>query len=92
MLAAILLSARQVVLRGDEAQETCAVQPCGEVVGYLDGREIYAAVQYMGLRYRFECAIAAHDAHALRSGELFVEPGLLYLRDAAASSFSTSCM
>lgn len=58
-----------------------AVLASDEIVGYLNGCAIPAAVQYRGVRYRFERIAPSSYRYAVRPGELFVEPGLLYLRD-----------
>jgi hypothetical protein len=52
-----------------------------EVIGYYDGCEISASVEYLGLRYRFESVVPASYSRRLRPGELYVEPGLLYVAE-----------
>mgnify|MGYP006202315905 CR=1 FL=1 len=57
------------------------VQACGDIVGYLDGRPIHAAVDFMGMRYRFENVVPPSYRHRVGPRELYVPPGLLYVTD-----------
>lgn len=60
---------REAILVDDQAQ----------LLGYYDGCEIRSAVVYLGIRYRFECVVPASYRRQLLPGELYVEPGLLYV-------------
>lgn len=51
----------------------------GEVIGSFCGRDIYAWVRYLGMTYRFDCAV--QKRRGPRERELFLEPGLLYVTD-----------
>lgn len=86
MLLAILLAAPRLSdpqafadLGAAVGQE--AVLASDEIVGYLNGCAIPAAVQYRGMRYRFDRIAPSSYRYAVRPGELFVEPGLLYIRE-----------
>ena len=57
------------------------VQASGDIVGYLDGRPIHAAVDFMGMRYRFENVVPPSYRHRVGPRELYVVPGLLYVTD-----------
>lgn len=52
-----------------------------EVIGYYDGRRIYAWVQFMGMRYRFDRVAPPWYRHWVGERELFLDPGLVYLTD-----------
>lgn len=58
-----------------------AVLASDEIVGYLNGCAIPAAVRYLGVRYRFDRVAPPAYRYAVQPGELFVEPGLLYIRE-----------
>jgi hypothetical protein len=51
----------------------------GEVIGSFCGRDIYAWVRYLGMTYRFECAV--HKPRSPRERELVLQPGLVYVTD-----------
>jgi hypothetical protein len=85
-----LLAARREVQR---MRQQCRAAPRGMLaepelleershpIGRFAGREIYASVTFMGRRYCF-AGVAPRDCRArLQSGELLVEPGLLYRPD-----------
>jgi hypothetical protein len=63
------------------AAPSCAsdVEPCGEVIGYLNGCAIPAAVRYRGRRYDFVRVVPDSERHVARPDELLVTPGLLYV-------------
>ena len=63
-----------VVIRREEILEHV-----GETVGQYRGREIPAAVVFMGMHYRF--AGVVHPAYQVKSRELVLAPGLLYVTD-----------
>lgn len=63
-----------VVVDRDEALEAR-----GEVIGSFCGRDIYAWVRYLGMTYRFDCAV--QKPRGPRERELFLAPGLVYVAD-----------
>jgi hypothetical protein len=62
-------------------REALQIDPNTEVIGYYDGNEIRASVAYLGIRYRFECVVPPSYRRQLSAGELYVEPGLLYVTE-----------
>lgn len=62
-------------------REALRIAEGAELIGYLDGCEIRARVEYLGMRYRFECVVPPAYRRRLRPGELYVEPGLLYVAE-----------
>ena len=56
-----------------------AIQPCGETIGEYQGHPIWAAVRFMGMEYRFDHVQDARTRERLEAGELFIEPGLVYV-------------
>ena len=57
------------------------VRASDKIVGSLDGRPIYATVEFMGMRYRFEAVVAPSYRHRVGPRQLYVPPGLLYVTD-----------
>jgi hypothetical protein len=57
------------------------VEARSDVIGYYAGRSIYAWVQFMGMRYRFDGIARASYREHVRERELFIEPGVLYVTD-----------
>lgn len=51
----------------------------GETVGHYRGRDIPAVVVFMGMHYRF--AGVVQPAYQVKSRELVLAPGLLYITD-----------
>jgi hypothetical protein len=51
------------------------------VIGEYRGREIYAWVVFMGMRYRFDRVAQRAYRDWVAEGELFLEPGLIYVTD-----------
>lgn len=51
------------------------------VIGHYDGCEIYAWVQYMGMRYRYDRVERRSYRHWVGPCELYLEPGLVYVTD-----------
>jgi hypothetical protein len=70
------LRTQGVVVRSERALETCAA-----AIGYYAGHEIYAAVRFKGMRYRFDRVAPRSYRFELAPGELYLEPGLVYLLD-----------
>ncbi|HVL37301.1 MAG TPA: hypothetical protein VM489_16650 [Burkholderiales bacterium] len=62
-------------------REQVRPEPEAEVIGTFDGREIYASVQYMGMKYRFDRVVPPSYQYRVAPRELYVAPGLLYLTD-----------
>lgn len=60
-------------------RDAVRVEASAELIGYYDGCEIRSAVQYLGIRYRFESVVPPSYRRQLRQGDLYVEPGLLYV-------------
>jgi hypothetical protein len=52
-----------------------------EVIGYYDGCRIYAWVEFLGMRYRFQCVTKPSYRNWVEERELFLHPGLLYITD-----------
>lgn len=51
----------------------------GEVIGSFKGRDIYAWVAYLGMKYRFDRTVPR--CRDVGEGELFLEPGIVYVTD-----------
>lgn len=62
-------------------QDQLGLEHSDRIIGYYDGCEIHACVEYMGLLYRFDRVVLPSYRHRVGARELFVEPGLLYLTD-----------
>lgn len=56
-----------------------AVQYSAEVIGSHRGCDIHACVIFMGMKYRFERI--ATPSYQVRSRELLLAPGLVYVTD-----------
>ena len=63
-----------VIIRSDKVLEARSA-PIGE---YL-GRPIWGSLQFMGMRYRFDHVLDRRYRERIGDGELFVEPGLVYV-------------
>ena len=50
-----------------------------ETIGEYRSAPIWAAVTFMGMTYRFERIAPRRSDARLRPGELWIEPGLVYL-------------
>jgi hypothetical protein len=48
-------------------------------VGSYMGQPIWASVRFMGMTYRFDRVQHRRNRERLRPGELFIEPGLVYV-------------
>lgn len=51
------------------------------VIGTYDGSPIYAQIEYLGIRYRFDRAMPPSSGFRPGAGELYVDPGLVYVTD-----------
>lgn len=60
-------------------REALTIREDAELIGYYDGTEIRGSVEYLGRAYRFERVAPPSYKEKLRPGELYVEPGLLYV-------------
>jgi hypothetical protein len=60
-------------------REAVQIEDDAELIGYYDRCEIRGAVRCLGIRYRFECVVPPSYRHQLCPGQLYVEPGLLYV-------------
>jgi hypothetical protein len=70
------LRAQGVVIVKESALEAHA-PPIGEYLGH----PIWASVQFMGMKYRFHHVQDRRARERLAPGELFLEPGLVYVAD-----------
>ena len=52
----------------------------GSIGAYM-GRSIWGSVTFMGMEYRFDHVVASHRKERLAPGELYLEPGLVYVTD-----------
>jgi hypothetical protein len=43
------------------------------------GRSIWGSVTFMGMEYRFDHVVPASHRERLAPGELYLEPGLVYI-------------
>jgi hypothetical protein len=56
-----------------------ALQGHAEPIGEYRGQPIWASVTFMGLVYRFDHVSGSDRRENLAAGELFIEPGLVYV-------------
>jgi hypothetical protein len=70
------LRERGVVIVLEKALEAHA-DPIGEYMG----QPIWASVTFKGMRYRFDHILERKKRERLAPGELFLEPGLVYVVD-----------
>ena len=68
------LRAHGVVIVSERALESCGA-PIGEYLGH----PIWDRVQFMGMDYRFDHVQDRRTRERLAPGELFLEPGLVYI-------------
>ena len=59
-----------------------ALQGYSEPIGEYRGQPIWASVRFMGMDYRFDHVRDAKTRERLEPGELFLDPGLVYVVDA----------
>jgi hypothetical protein len=72
---------RHVCKRGVVIEREELLEGRSEVIGEYRGREIYAWVVFMGMRYRFDRVAQRAYRDWVAEGELFLEPGLIYVTD-----------
>lgn len=56
-----------------------AIQSHAEPIGEYMGQPIWASLRFMGIEYRFDHVQHARARERLAPGELFLEPGLVYV-------------
>jgi len=56
-----------------------ALERHGEVIGSYCGRDIWATVTFKGMLYRYDHRARPQDREKTRPGELWLEPGLVYV-------------
>lgn len=59
--------------------QASAIEVHGATIGTYRGCEIWDSVVVAGLRYRFDHVVPPETAERTGPGELFLEPGLLYV-------------
>jgi len=67
--------------QGVVIESESALQAHTAPIGAYMGRPIWATVTFMGLEYRFDRIQSPARREALGAGELFLEPGLVYITD-----------
>ena len=50
-------------------------------IGHYMGRPIWGSVTFMGMQYRFDRVIDAGKREGIKAGELYLDPGLVYVTD-----------
>ena len=58
-----------------------ALQARSEPIGQYMGQPIWATVTFMGMVYRFDRVTERRKRERIGPGELFLEPGLVYVTD-----------
>jgi len=56
-----------------------ALQSHSEPIGEFGGHPIWASVRFMGMEYRFDHVQDPRTRERLAPGELFLDPGLVYV-------------
>jgi hypothetical protein len=56
-----------------------ALEAHAEPSGSYMGREIWRSVRFKGMEYRFDRIVPARERERTGPGELYVEPGLVYV-------------
>jgi hypothetical protein len=52
-------------------------------IGHSLGSPIAGSLTFMGMRYRFDSVIAACERENIAAGELYLEPGLVYVTESS---------
>ena len=67
---------------------TCGVVVCkpdivqfGQVMGSFSGMPIHDGLVFMGMHYRFDRIVPHAARERIGAGELYLEPGLVYVAD-----------
>jgi hypothetical protein len=76
-----LCDPRYIRRRGVAIQREEVLEDRSEVIGRYHGRDIYASVVFMGMRYRFDRVAPRVYRYRVAERELFLEPGLIYVTD-----------
>lgn len=50
-------------------------------IGHYLGSPIWGSVTFMGIGYRFDRVIAARERENIGAGELYLDPGLVYVTE-----------
>jgi hypothetical protein len=58
-----------------------ALEGHAPAIGTYMGREIWAAVTFMGMAYRFDRIVTPGERERIGPRELYLEPGLIYVTD-----------
>ena len=58
---------------------TRALQAHSAPIGEYKGHPIWGSVRFMGMDYRFDHVLDARARERLGAGELYIEPGLVYI-------------
>jgi len=56
-----------------------AIEAHSESIGRYADREIWRTLTFKGMVYRFERVVPAGDRELIGAGELYLEPGLVYV-------------
>jgi hypothetical protein len=57
----------------------CALDGHSEPIGDYAGRRIWGSVTFKGMQYRFDHSATPRDREKIGPGELWLEPGLVYV-------------
>jgi hypothetical protein len=58
---------------------TGALQAHSAPIGEYKGHPIWGSVRFMGMEYRFDHVLEQRARERLGAGELYIEPGLVYI-------------
>lgn len=56
-----------------------AIEAHSEPIGSYEGREVWRTLTFKGMEYRFDHVIPARERERVGPGELYLEPGLVYV-------------
>jgi hypothetical protein len=56
-----------------------AIEAHGGAIGEYLGHPVWETVTFLGMRYRFDHVLEARKRERIAPGELFIEPGLVYV-------------
>jgi len=56
-----------------------AIESHSEPIGEYRGHPIWGSVTFKGMQYRFDHILESRKRERLEPGELFIEPGLVYV-------------
>ena len=76
-----LADPRYLRTRGVVVTHSRALESVEPPIGNYAGKEIWAAVRFMGMTYRFSRIVDRANRDRIGPGELFIEPGLVYVTD-----------